>query len=168
MDITIRLASIADLDQVGRIFAEENRYHVELLPERFRVVEPIITHEWFASVLSTSTQALFVAEVDGQAVGVLLLREMQSPEDPIFRLRRYVTIEEIALSQPYRGRGIGRRLVKQAEQWALERGIGQIEVDVWERNQPAIAFYERLGFEPVRRRMQRLIPRREGAQSSGA
>jgi ribosomal protein S18 acetylase RimI-like enzyme len=47
--------------------------------------------------------------------------------------------------------------MERAEQWAMERGLGEIELNVWEANQSAIGFYEGLGYEATRRRMRRII-----------
>lgn len=157
MDVTIEPAAASDFDQISRLFVEENRFHAELLPGRFQVVEPIMTHEWFNAVLSSPARTLFVARNAGQVMGVLLLQEMANPDDEIFRSRRYLYVDELMVAGAYRGRGIGRRLMEAAEGWARERGIEEIELNVWERNVGAIAFYEHLGYTAVRRRMVRKV-----------
>jgi ribosomal protein S18 acetylase RimI-like enzyme len=155
MDVTIEPATASDFEQIARLFAEENRFHAELLPGRFQVVDPIITHEWLEAVLSSSLKTLFVARAAGQVVGVLLLQEMANPDDEIYRPRCYVYVDELMVARVYRGRGIGRRLMEAAEGRAQELGIEEIELNVWERNLGAIAFYEHLGYTTVRRRMVR-------------
>jgi ribosomal protein S18 acetylase RimI-like enzyme len=52
-----------------------------------------------------------------------------------------------------RRRGIGRRLVREAERWARARGAEEIELNVWEFNASAQALYERLGYATFSRRM---------------
>ena len=155
MKVTIEPATPSDFDQIGRVFAEENRFHAELLPELFQVADPIMTPEWFEAVLSSPEQELLVARVDGQVVGVLLLQEMTSPDDDIYRPRRYLYVDEMVVAQAYRRLGIGQRLMEAAEGWALDRGICELELNVWERNLGGIAFYEHLGYTTVRRRMAR-------------
>jgi ribosomal protein S18 acetylase RimI-like enzyme len=44
-----------------------------------------------------------------------------------------------------------------AQRWATERGLREIELNVWEFNQSAIAFYEALGYVTERRKMRRII-----------
>ncbi|MGD9316543.1 MAG: GNAT family N-acetyltransferase [Anaerolineae bacterium] len=154
MEVTIEPANPADFDPVGRVFAEENRFHAELLPELFQVAEPIMTPEWFEAVLSNPGQALLVARVDGQVVGALLLQEMTNPDDSIYRPRRYLYVDELVVAHALRCRGIGRALMDAAANWALERGIEEIELNVWERNLGAIAFYQHLGYTTVRRRLR--------------
>jgi ribosomal protein S18 acetylase RimI-like enzyme len=166
MDITIEQATAADFEQVGRVFAEENRFHAGLLPDRFRVAEPIMTPEWFDALLASPVQTLLVARAAGQVVGVLLLQEMASPDDEIYRPRRYLYVDELMVAGTHRGQGIGRRLMEAAEGRARALGIEEIELNVWERNAGAIAFYEHLGYTTVRRRMVRAIRPPKFSQTS--
>jgi hypothetical protein len=79
VDVTIEPAAAGDFEPIGRVFAEEKRFHAELLPELFQVTDPIMTPEWFEAVLSNPAQGLLVARVAGQVVGVLLLQETPPP-----------------------------------------------------------------------------------------
>jgi ribosomal protein S18 acetylase RimI-like enzyme len=166
VDVTIEPAAPSDFEQIGCVFAEENRFRAELLPRMFQVVDPIMTPEWFDAVLSNPAQALLVARAAGQVVGVLLLQEMANPDDDIYRPRRYLYVDELMVAQAFRGRGIGRRLMEAAEHRALELGIEEIELNVWERNAGAIAFYEHLGYTTVRRRMVRNLGPPKFSQTS--
>jgi GNAT superfamily N-acetyltransferase len=53
--------------------------------------------------------------------------------------------------------GIGQALLRRAERWAAERGASELELTVWEFNQDAIAFYEKLGYVTERRTMWKTI-----------
>lgn len=41
--------------------------------------------------------------------------------------------------------------------WAKKRGATEVELEVWEFNQDAISFYEKLGYETAKRTMWRRI-----------
>ena len=47
----------------------------------------------------------------------------------------------------YRHQGIGSALVRQAEQWSLSKGYGQIGIQVFTENLPALSLYQKLGYE---------------------
>jgi len=51
-NINLRSAGENDFRSVSRIFAEENRFHAQLVPEIIQVADPIMTPEWFGEVLS--------------------------------------------------------------------------------------------------------------------
>lgn len=48
----------------------------------------------------------------------------------------------------YRRQGIGTALMRQAETWAKAHGDRQIGLQVFQANQPALALYQSLGYQP--------------------
>jgi ribosomal protein S18 acetylase RimI-like enzyme len=58
-----------------------------------------------------------------------------------------VAIVSMWVAPEVRRRGLGRRLLKTAEDWARERRFTHLLLDVVETNAPAIALYQSYGFE---------------------
>ena len=86
-----------------------------------------------------------VAEQDGGPIGMANLVERYHPAwvGPLFAL------DDLFVTPPNRGRGVGRALLARAAAEALRRGAPFIELLVRAEN-PARRLYERVGFEPVR------------------
>lgn len=85
----------------------------------------------------------YVIEVDGDAAGLLLFHE---EDDANYRSAGM----DIAVSEAFHGRGIGRRaLVAMAKHLFEERGHHRLTIDPSASNGRAIATYERIGFRPV-------------------
>lgn len=57
----------------------------------------------------------------------------------------------LATAPARRGQGIGRSLMRAAEQWLRERGVAKLQLMVRPTNTEVHAFYERLGFEQAPR-----------------
>lgn len=55
-------------------------------------------------------------------------------------------IERIYILEKFQKHGLGKQLFNKALEIAQEGGKGKIWLGVWEKNENAIAFYERLGF----------------------
>ena len=55
-------------------------------------------------------------------------------------------LEDLFVDGSARGSGLGRALVNAAIERARERGCARIELDANERNDPAVALYESVGF----------------------
>jgi ribosomal protein S18 acetylase RimI-like enzyme len=154
MDVVIRKALESDFDQVSIIFADENAFHSQLLPERFQIADPIMTPDWFNKILTHEDKALLVAELDHRLLGLVLIEFLTAPDDPILKPRRYAYIEEVAVLKEYRGQGIGRQLMTKSHEWITTQGVKEVELFVWEDNPNAIRFYEKMGYRMVRRGMK--------------
>jgi GNAT superfamily N-acetyltransferase len=84
--------------------------------------------------------ALWIAEVDGEVVGSAALRDLGD---------RALELKRMYLRGTQRGRGLGKRLLTIAVDWARESGADVIRLDTSERMQAAQALYEAYGFRRV-------------------
>lgn len=65
------------------------------------------------------------------------------------------------LLEPWRGRGLGSRLLEACVDWCRDQGAHKVALEAWPHNQRAIALYQRHGFE-VEGRIRRHYRRRNG------
>ena len=86
-----------------------------------------------------------IAEVGAEAVGYARLRE-SAPPSQVDELPS-IEIARIYALQTMIGRGVGNALMKRCVEIAYEMGKRVVWLGVWERNQRAIQFYMRWGFE---------------------
>jgi GNAT superfamily N-acetyltransferase len=82
-----------------------------------------------------------IAEVDGIPVGFALFFHNFST----FLGLPGIYIEDLYIEPAWRGKGIGRALLSYVARLAKERGCGRLEWAVLDWNEPAIAFYRKLG-----------------------
>jgi len=61
----------------------------------------------------------------------------------------FMEIERIYILNHYQGYGLGSELLDFALETAKEENIDKIWLGVWEKNENAIGFYEKRGFNPV-------------------
>ena len=59
----------------------------------------------------------------------------------------YLEIERIYLQKKWQGKGLGRKLMNHAIDFAKQQEIAKVWLGVWEKNPTAIAFYKKCGFE---------------------
>ncbi len=57
----------------------------------------------------------------------------------------------------YRGRGINGRIIDFLTDWARERNLVELRLEVYGQNLPAVKAYERVGFSPVMVEMRRML-----------
>lgn len=155
MAVTVRPASVGDVQEICEILAEGDRDHASALPTVFMTVN---APDWRAPLvrkwLDDPASAVLVADEAGRLAGVLIAVLRHTPGDvPVLATRRYVWIDSLAVRSPRRRQGIGRALMEAAHRWALDQGVDEIELNVWEFNRAAIALYMSLGYTNISRRL---------------
>jgi GNAT superfamily N-acetyltransferase len=55
-------------------------------------------------------------------------------------------VADLAVIDTARRTGVGTALMKAAESWGRDLGVGLLSLDVWSTNANALAFYRRLGY----------------------
>lgn len=66
-------------------------------------------------------------------------------------------IEDMVISESYRVQGIGRLLLNTALDWAKQKGASRAQLLVDLDNEPALGYYNHLGWESSRMGMRRLL-----------
>ena len=157
----VRLAESIDYHAVCQLYAEADAVHARERADRFRVTEqPARSRRLFDAHLGDADQALFVAEVDGVVVGLVRVQaveRLEVPDVPALTPRRYAMVQELVVAQSHQRRGIATRLMTEAHRWARDRSVTEIDLNVYEFNQPALCLYRRLGYSTVSRRLGRKL-----------
>jgi ribosomal protein S18 acetylase RimI-like enzyme len=159
MEYSIRQATLDDYDPVNAVLAEVDAQHREALPHVFRDPGgPARSGEYLASIIEDEHDTLLIAERLDQVIGLIHACIREARDIPILVPRRYAVIESLVVAAGSRRCGVGRALMEAAHRWAQEQGVEQIELGVWEFNQGALAFYEKLGYRTAIRRMCYRLP----------
>jgi ribosomal protein S18 acetylase RimI-like enzyme len=156
--VTVRLATQDDYEALCAVVAETDRFHADLVPHRFRRVEGAARSlDWLAGLVGSPDGLLLVAQGGAGLVGFLEGRVQESPEPPIHRPRRWLTIDGVGVLEGHRRAGVGRALMEAAHAWARARGLDEVELSVHAANREALAFYERLGYATAVHRLSRRL-----------
>jgi GNAT superfamily N-acetyltransferase len=96
-------------------------------------------------ILSRSDQQFLVAESDARAIGWVHAVKSEYIEAGVF-----VTIGGLVVDSRYRGHGIGRMLMEQAEDWARQQGCSVVRLWSSAARTHAHRFYEQLGYTNIK------------------
>lgn len=150
-EISIRVATPSDCAIVVELLAELVE---ELGPgEMADRVKPLLDGD-IAAALDAPNVRIFIAEVDGQPVG--LSRGDVLTADPIFRLRedhRCGYVDQMYVRPAHRDRGLGAVLLRRCEDWFRELGVGHCLLHAAPK---AVRFYARVGYQPNREMFKKL------------
>lgn len=89
---------------------------------------------WLATIRGDVSGCSLVAEAGGDVVGQLGMTGSGRVDLGMW------------IAPPWRGRGVGSRLVAAGIEWARGEGAYKVTLEVWPHNDAAIALYEKFGF----------------------
>jgi ribosomal protein S18 acetylase RimI-like enzyme len=104
--------------------------------------------EAYEALLGDPTRALYLAEMEPGAapVGFILLGR---PDLPVATGEDDMELTRIYALHRFHGQGLGPRLMETAVEHARQAGAARLLLAVYSRNERAVAFYRRNGFEQV-------------------
>ncbi len=130
------------IDEISRegMYFLKDKYSVDEDEERARIENHIRRGDVF-----------LVAEENGVVVGFVIIRRGK------YSKNRHVGYLGIGVRKDYRGKGIGKSLMREAERIARQRGFEKICLEVFSSNRRAIKFYKKLGYKIEGKRKKQYI-----------
>jgi ribosomal protein S18 acetylase RimI-like enzyme len=160
LSMQIREARLSDVDALSALLTEVHALHVAALPHIFAPIETDAqTDALVHNHLTEEACQAFVAEDSNTLVGYCWIRRYDAPPLHLFVPRRYAEIDTLVVAETHRHRGIGGALVERAHEWAAAQGVDEVRIVVYEFNQEALRFYEKLGYETGRRTLWKALER---------
>ena len=152
--INIRFAKENELARVNELRKQVNDLHVEGKPEIFRAGFNDELRDFIYKIWKDPEQKIVVAELNGVVCGFAILHHIHRPENPFMRERDLMDVDEYCVDKEYRRQGIATKMISFIRNYTKEKGIKRLELNMWEFNQDALAFYEAVGFKTYRRYME--------------
>jgi GNAT superfamily N-acetyltransferase len=143
--MNVRLATPEDVPALVALFQELDRMQSDW---RVFTPRPGFYDEVgakYREAMSTKNAVVLVAEDEDEVVG-MAYGEVRVPSR--FSDERALELSGVVVRAGYRGRGVGRALVKEAARFALDIDVDWIELKTFAPNQGAMTFWEDLGFTP--------------------
>jgi ribosomal protein S18 acetylase RimI-like enzyme len=161
MDIIIRTATEKDYSELSRLYDELNKMHVKALPHLF--VKPSKTPQdlaYIRGIMKNKDAVLFIAQSGEETIGFIEASVRQPPDHPEAVKNSYAYIDDICVKNDYRRSSIGEKLMEAVEKWAIDLGLSQIELNVWDFNKSAMAFFADTGYKPLNHIMEKNLNKR--------
>jgi len=142
----IRLATLNDIPQILQLIAE-------VVP----VMNAAGNFQWDSTYPNTtvfendiSRNQLWVAEEDNGVAGIAAITTDQEPEYALVGWdlnEPAIVVHRLAVSVHHHGKGIATKLMQQAEQVAVNRGIKVLRIDTNSTNKATRQLFPKLGYE---------------------
>lgn len=152
--MNVRFAKEAELGRVNVLRMQVKELHAAGKPEIFKPGFSQELQELIYEIWNDPDKGIVVAEQGGVICGFAVLNHIVRPENPFMFERDFLDIDEFGVDEAYRRQGAATEMIAFIREYAVEKGFRRIELNVWEFNLDALAFYEAVGFSTYRRYME--------------
>ncbi|MBQ7488293.1 MAG: GNAT family N-acetyltransferase [Clostridia bacterium] len=152
--MNVRFARDNELDDINRLRKVVSDIHSAGIPEVFKAGPRNELWDLIYEIQKDPEKEIIVAEENGEICGYAILHHINKPENAFRYEQDYLDIDEFAVDSAHRRQGIASALVAFIREYARDKGFHRIELNMWEFNQSALAFYEAAGFKTYRRYME--------------
>ncbi|MBQ6551101.1 MAG: GNAT family N-acetyltransferase [Lachnospiraceae bacterium] len=152
--ILVRFAREEDLPRVNVLRKEVNDLHVAGKPDTFKPGFSDELRDYIFAIFADPMKKIVVAELCGTVCGFAVLNHITRPETPFMYVRDYLDVDEFGVDRDFRRRGAASAMIRFIRDYAVEQGFRKLELNMWEFNRSALAFYETAGFDTYRRYME--------------
>ncbi len=135
MNFKIRKGERKDVKSILDLIIELAIFEKE--PDAVEVTVDDLLNDGFGE---TPVFKFYVAELDTEIIGMALFYERYSTWKG-----RAIHLEDLIVTQKYRGKGIGKALYDSVLSFALDKGVKRVAWEVLSWNIPAIEFYKSTG-----------------------
>lgn len=153
----IRPATMDDYAAVRQLLHDSDIWHARhsLATERAPDA-PRLSREDMADLVENDHCLLLVAEADGRLAGFLEASLRLAGELDDLSLS-WCGVNNLAVREDHRRRGIATALMAGAERWAAAMGVSHVRLTVYEFNAGARRLYDRLGYTTHTRSLIKLL-----------
>ena len=139
----------AGLEDLRRLWIELHRHHREVADYRDLVEDDEASwarrRSWYGRLLDEGA-AYIVALDAGRSIGYAMITLTPGPDDTFESRDGIAEVVTLVVTQRHRGAGVGRALLRAAEQLATVRGIDVVRIAVMAGNTRAADFYASQGY----------------------
>ena len=135
MSLSIRRATLADLDAVAPLFDAYRRFYDQ-------PGDLARARDFLRERLERDESVVLLAQVDGRPAGFTQLYRMFSS----VRTTRTYILNDLFVAEDARRRGVARALLDAAARFAREDGAAGISLETMQDNAPARALYRAAGW----------------------
>ena len=140
--VTARFAREEDLESVNELRRQVNELHVAGRPETFKPGFCDELRDHLFTIWKDPNQQIVVTEIEGKVCGFAILNHINRPENPFMFERDFLDIDEFGVDENSRRQGAASEMIRFIKNWAKEQGFSRLELNMWEFNRGALAFYE--------------------------
>ncbi len=158
MTVSIRRAKAKDTDRIIKLLQEVLEIHAKIRPDIFISGTTKYNKEDLEGILKDETKPVYVAADDEDKVlGYAFCQIRQTPDSDNLVKFKSIFIDDLCVDESCRGQHIGQMLFEFVCDEARRLGCYEVTLNVWEGNDKAFLFYEKMGMKTKERQMEYIL-----------
>lgn len=156
--LNIRRAEEKDLGSVLDLLSQVLEVHAVIRPDLFISGTRKYTEAELKEIFRDENRPVFVAEDEsGRVIGYCfcILQQVEHSNDLRDSLSMYM--DDLCVDEKSRGQKVGKALCDYAAHYARKLGCYDITLNVWEGNDQALRFYQKMGFSVRKMVMEKIL-----------
>lgn len=158
MEITIRRACEKDIPRMNELLNQVLEIHAAIRPDIFISGTTKYTNEELKKMYDDDEKPIYVAADENDVlVGYAFCAIRKQPFSNNMVPFDSLFIDDLCVDQNMRGGHIGQKLFEHVKSEAKRLGCYEVTLNVWEGNDTARAFYEKMGMKPKETQMEFIL-----------
>lgn len=150
----IRFAKKDELEKVNIIRKQVADLHSNGRPDIFNPEFKGEIVNCIYDIYNDETKKIIVALEKDEICGMAIIQEIHKAAGVYQKARDYIEVDQFGVKDTFRRQGVATNLIDFIKEYARAKGFPKLELNMWEFNQDALAFYEAAGFSTYRRYME--------------
>lgn len=145
----IRYAQEKDVDGILKLLVQVNNVHSKNRPDLFLMDKTKYTAEELLKIIENKEQTPIFVGVDNEqnVLGYAFCVFQPHINDNNFPDITTLYIDDICVDEVCRGQHVATQIYEYVKAFAKEAGCYNVTLNVWDKNDAAIAFYNKCGFQ---------------------
>ena len=154
----IRRAEEKDMDDVLRLLSQVLELHAAIRPDIFRSGTTKYTREELLAIFADDRRPVYVAaDEEDHVLGYAFCALREQPFSNNMVPFTSLFIDDLCVDAAARGKGVGAALFEFVKDEASRLGCYEVTLNVWEGNDGAMAFYQKMGMKPKETQMELIL-----------
>lgn len=154
----IRRAEEKDIDRINELLGQVLEIHANIRPDIFIPGTTKYTHDELCLMIKDDLKPIYVAVDEADRVlGYAFCAIKNQPFSNNIVPFKSLFIDDLCVAENTRGMHVGSALFEFAKEEAKKLGCYELTLNVWEGNDSARHFYEKMGMKPKETMMEYIL-----------
>ena len=155
--MNIRNAEKKDAKRIVSLLSQVLELHAEIRPDIFQTGTTKYTETEVDALINNESRRTYVAVDENDDLIGFALCEIKNIDSHNMKPRKEMYIDDICVDADERGKHIGSQLFEYVKIEAKKLGCYEITLNVWEGNNSAKAFYDKMNMKPKSTMMELIL-----------